>query len=151
MTAASVILLLTSDATLKAIASNGIEMAGYTVTTGENPGDAARLLGRFLPQIAAVIVDLDSCVHGSVWLDALQSLAARVPAIAVSRLDPQFLGSVARRHGVSWWLSKPVSAEEIAGTVTTAVGASGDLPNRVMSRLIGKTEAGTASQTTKIN
>lgn len=118
------ILLLTSDSELEAVVQEGVDCVGYTLTVGQCPGDAARLLGQLLPQIAVVIVDLDSAAHGRVWLGALKSLDGKVPAIAASRLDPQFLGPVALRHGVSCWLAKPASAVKIACAVMTATDSS---------------------------
>lgn len=118
------ILLLTTDSELEAAVQEGANHAGYALTVGQSPEDAAPILGQLLRQIAVVIVDLDSAVHGKVWLGALQSLDGKVPAIAASRLNPQFLGPVAQRHGVSYWLAKPASAVEIANAVMAAMVSS---------------------------
>lgn len=122
----STILFLTNDAEFEAVGNSAANLIGCKIAIGQHPADAARLLGELLRRVTVVIVDLDSAVHGSAWLSAVKSVADKVPAMAVSRLNPQFLGPVARRHGVRRWLAKPVGAAELAEAVNGVVASSVD-------------------------
>jgi hypothetical protein len=84
---------------------------------GHDPQDGARLFARSFESICGVVVDLDSCHHGSAWLTAMTSVSRKIPGLAISRLSPQFLQPLARRHGAEHWLSKPVTAEQFCAAI----------------------------------
>jgi len=107
-------MLLTSDPELENHARVASAMTGCTLVIGRTPKDGARLFARSLDSLVGVVVDLDSCAHGTAWLSAMMSQPRKVPGLAISRLDPRFVRPLAHRHGVDHWLSKPASPEQIA-------------------------------------
>ncbi|MDR3401487.1 MAG: hypothetical protein P4L99_03225 [Chthoniobacter sp.] len=111
--AISTLILLTSDPELEDAARIAAALACYGLVVGHNPEDGVRLFARSLDSLFGVVVDLDSCEHGSAWLTAMTSQSRKMPGLAISRLDPRFVRPLARRHGIDHWLSKPVSSEEM--------------------------------------
>jgi len=119
MTTRTLLLLLTSDAEFERTACASADLAGYDLVIGRNPSDGARLFARYFDHLDAVVVDLDICKHGSAWLGALTSLSRKIPALAVSRLDPRLLKPLALRNGADHWASKPITADELTAALQT--------------------------------
>jgi DNA-binding response OmpR family regulator len=111
------LLLLTNDLQLEMLVRESVAEMGCDVIVGHSPCDAARLLARHLDLVGGVLVDLDSCDHGSVWLGTLSSLPRKIPAIAISRLDPRFLRVLAQQNGADYWLCKPANALSLEAAI----------------------------------
>ena len=115
------IILLTSDPILESVARVATALAGYGLVVGHDPQDGARLFARSFDSLYGVVVDLDSCHHGSAWLTAMTSASRKIPGSAISRLSPQLLQPLARRYGAEHWLSKPVTAEQFCAAIQILV------------------------------
>jgi DNA-binding response OmpR family regulator len=108
------LLLLTNDPEFEHTARNTAEASGCALVVGRKPEDAVRLFARHLTELRGAIVDLDIATHGAAWLGTLSALSPRIPAVAVSRLDPRFLQPLAQRYGADYWISKPVDSERLS-------------------------------------
>jgi hypothetical protein len=83
------------------------------MVVGREPGDVARLFASPRDRIGVIVVDLDSHEYEPAWLSAMDALARKVPALAISRLDLRSVKHLSARHSAHLWLSKPATHTEL--------------------------------------
>jgi len=124
------VLLLTNDSELECAMRSCVGALGHSLVVGREPGDGARIFASDRDRISGVVVDLDNHQHGPAWLSAMSALAQKIPAVAISQLDPRFLKPLASRHGAHRWLSKPAKPEELLEILKSLLPAHCNAPRQ---------------------
>ena len=79
---------------------------------------AFRQLQAAVSDFDLAIIDLDPGVHGSALLEAIGD---RLPTLAVTSLEENYMDPITRRHGAFACLAKPFTADRLAELVNRAL------------------------------
>lgn len=71
--------------------------------------EAFAILSQQLRKVEAVVVDVDPGAHGIALLEAMSGCAKRPPMIVLTALEESYMQPIARNHGATACLGKPVS------------------------------------------
>jgi len=114
----SVVLLVDADADTASTVLEAARMAKLDVRFVRASRDLFQLIQTRFEDVAAVVLDVDSDVHGMAVLEALDAWGPAPPVIVISSLEEAHLEPVVLAHGAQECLGKPVSLERLAAAIS---------------------------------
>ncbi|HEY3663018.1 MAG TPA: response regulator [Chthoniobacterales bacterium] len=113
-----VILLVDADADTAGLVLEASAQTGHGVRLSRNAREAFEFLRREFDHIAGIVIDVDPGTHGLAVLEAMSALRERRPPMLVlTGLEESYMEPIARRHGASACLGKPVSPARLQGAI----------------------------------
>ena len=109
-----VILLLTTDPTVEALAQQAVLATRHGLRVLRSGPDAIRQFKEGCADIDAAIIDLDPGMHGSALLEAAGD---RLPVLVISSLEDAYIRPIAERHGARGCLVKPFDAAHFQAAI----------------------------------
>src|SRR5829696_3098531 len=104
-----VILLVNADPEVDRVAKEAVTQAGHDLRTAHTSAEALQLLGRKQFDADLVILDLDPQIHGVALLTAIVACREKVPIIAMTNLEDNYMRPLALGRGAIECFGKPVT------------------------------------------
>ena len=108
-----IILLVDADGDSTDLVVRAGEQIGHIVKHARTDEQAIGILGKEMPRLAVVIVDVDPGVHGMVLLETITNLSERPPVIIITALEESYMETVSRKHGATRCLGKPLNCRTL--------------------------------------
>jgi DNA-binding response OmpR family regulator len=105
----TIVLLLSTDPAIEQQVCEAVTATRHGLRTIQTTPAAFRALQE-RGDVDAAIIDLDPGIHGTALLEAAGD---RLPVIALTSLEREYMLPVASRHGARECLTKPFEAEEL--------------------------------------
>lgn len=116
-----VVLLVSNDPAVVQPVQEALPAIRHGLRIVRSTQEAFRQLQHFGEEFDFAIIDLDPGLHGSALLEAI---SGRVPMLAVTSLEENYMDPIVRRHGAFASLSKPFTADRLAFLVNSALRES---------------------------
>lgn len=136
-----VILLVDADGDCEEVVSLAAAETDHDLRRVKTSREAFRVLGRQLKELAAVIVDVDPGAHGLALLEAVSGCAERPPLLVLTALEETYMKHIARKHGATACLGKPISSAKLRtalGNVSGLCSLSSDCWGHVTAPPVDK-------------
>ena len=117
------ILLVEDDPAVLEVAWSGLEELGYQVLPATTGAEALETFEQYRGQIALVLADV--VMPGIGGVELLRALRARDPDIKVLLLGGYPVGEEEIVEVAAGWLQKPLTLEQLARVVSSALAAGG--------------------------
>lgn len=111
------ILLVDADGDCEELVSGAAARMGYGVRLVKTSCEAFALITHHLRQLPLVVVDVDRGAHGLALLEAISACAETPPIVVITGLEETYMEPIAREHGASACLGKPVTLEKLGSTL----------------------------------
>ena len=118
---AKAILLVDADGDCEELVGAVADEHGWDLRWVKTSREAFQLLSRRFPIYAFVVVDVDPGAHGLALLEAISACAESAPMIVLTGLEEGYMGPVAREHGATACLGKPIHPGKFASIFRHAV------------------------------
>ena len=105
----TIVLLLSADPAVERAAWEAVTATRHGLRSIHSAPAAFRALQES-DDVDAAVIDLDPGIHGTALLEAAGD---RLPVIALTSLEREYMLPVASRHGARECLTKPFQAEEL--------------------------------------
>ena len=117
------LLVVDDEDAIRKVARRILERHGYQVLVAGNGGEAVALYGAHAGEIAAVITDMSMpIVDGPTAIAALQAINPSVRIVGSSGLDADGKAAKARALGVTDWVWKPYTADDLLRMLHSVIG-----------------------------
>jgi CheY-like chemotaxis protein len=118
------ILVVDDEPTIRDVCSETLESFGYRALTAADGAEAVALFARYRAEVAAVITDLAMPImDGPATIRSIRRLSGRVPILAMSGLADRYGLEEIEEHGISSFLTKPFSADDLLARLGGALGS----------------------------
>ena len=108
------VLVVDDEPTIRDVCSETLESFGYRALTAADGAEAVALVARYRGEVAAVITDLAMPImDGPAAIRSIRRLSQRVPILAMSGLADRYGLEEIEEHGISGFLTKPFSADDL--------------------------------------
>ena len=117
------VLIIDDEESVRHVASRTLERYGYRTLTASNGAEAVSLYVRHAPEVAVVLTDMSMPImDGPTTIIALKSINPQVRIIGSSGLDANGKVAQALDAGVSLFVPKPYTAQQLLQTIRRALG-----------------------------
>jgi hypothetical protein len=118
------VLVVDDEPTIRDVCCETLEAFGYRALTAADGAEAVALFARYNGEVAAVLTDLAMPImDGPSAIRAIRRLNRWVPILAMSGLADRHGLEEIGEHGISAFLEKPFSAEELLGHLGEALAS----------------------------
>ena len=111
------VLLVDADHDCEGIVSEAAARTGRSVRSVRTSREAFAFLREHIRDISLVIVDVDPGAHGLALLEAIGACAERPPMFVLTGLEQTYMEPIAREHGATTCLGKPVGVDKLSATI----------------------------------
>ncbi len=116
----NVVLLVDADADSEGCVTEAAARTGHGTLLAETSREAFRVLANQIWRLDLVVVDVDPGAHGMALLEAISGCADRPPIVVITALEETYMEPIARKHGATHCLGKPLTTEKLASVLKKA-------------------------------
>ena len=116
------ILLLSTDPTVEHVADHAVSGLKQRLHVVSSCREAMRRLTDSAAVTDLAIIDLDPGMHGVTLLNATSD---RLPVLALTSLEQEYMEPIALRRGAAACLEKPITAERLREAIVRALRTHG--------------------------
>lgn len=112
-----IVLLFSCDSQSQQAVEDAVLATRHGLRVVRTSREAFRILREDHADVDVAVIDLDPGMHGSALLEAA---AQRLPVIALTGLEENYMAPLARSHGAVACIAKPFTAEALAAAIKGA-------------------------------
>ena len=105
--------LVDADGDCKDLVSIAADHLGQRVKYVKTGEEALAILENEMPNLAAIIVDVDPGIYGLTLLETISDLSDRPPILVITALEESYMKTVSRKHGATRCLGKPLTIRRL--------------------------------------